>query len=80
MGNLCIVSDDRDYEDYIHKRYRCIKCGDNYTLCKNNNRLHCRFHRVNKNNVCIDCGLYINNGKISNCRHVKKTNWFSYFI
>ena len=55
MGNLCIRDDGHcKYQNYIHKKYKCIKCKDMYTLYKNNNRLHCRMHRTNVNNICID--------------------------
>lgn len=80
MGNLCISDDsDRAYQDYLYKKHKCFKCKDMFTLHKNNNRLHCRIHRVNINNICIDCGVYIYKNKHMNCHHVKEKKWH-YFL
>ena len=78
MGNLCI-SNDCAYDEYRYKKHKCIKCKDMFTLYKNNNRLHCRMHRINKNGICLDCKQYICKDKHSSCRHYKETKWYSLF-
>ena len=80
MGNLCIRSDNNAYDEYKHKTYKCVKCKDRYTLYKNNNRLHCRIHRINRDCICIDCKQYICKDKHSTCCHYEETKWYSVFV
>ena len=57
--------------------YYCKKCSVPSTYYKkssNYDRHSCRFHKYNKKNKCLHCGLNKING--GNCRHIYKKYFF----
>lgn len=52
--------------------YYCKKCCVPSKYYQNHKyKTHsCRYHKYNKNNICLDCGLCENYG--GNCRHIYK--------
>ena len=74
MGNICIADDETMYKEFTHKKFKCMKCGDKFTLKKNATRFHCRNHRF-KNGICIDCRAMEHNSK-SCCFHIKRNSFF----
>ncbi len=74
MGNICIKDEKTNYEDFLYKKYKCVKCGDMFTRKKNSTRFHCRNHRFDKHGICIDCRTKKNG--TSCCYHVKNNYIF----
>jgi hypothetical protein len=77
MGLICCSHDtnNNDYYNYDKKFKKCIKCDDNYDVKKNCVRTHCRYHRPNINDICIDCKRNVKlTGK--NCYHIQKITFY----
>lgn len=80
MGLFCCKYDG--YDEYYKYNYnndkkfkKCMKCHDDYNIKKNITRTHCRFHRPNINNICIDCKQNLNYTN-KNCYHIHKITWY----
>ena len=81
MGNVC-------YKEIQYKntrtnrrssiRFKCSKCGDPNCVHGSgsySDRLSCRQHLFNKNDICVHCNCNLQN-KSYGCYHVKKNSFF----
>lgn len=82
MGSICCKYDRNYYRHNYRHNYnyekiykKCTKCGDNYDMEKNMTRTHCRYHRPNINNICIDCNCDLNYTS-KNCYHIRKITFY----
>ena len=76
MGLICFKELEEHEYNYKENFKKCIKCGDKYNIKKNSMRFHCRHHRPDINNICIDCNKNLNINS-SNCFHVPKITLYN---